>query len=273
MGSGSSLVACRWRGGGAGPARAPAQRWLGGDDAGGRAPRTTRRARAPRVSYVRCATPMNRQSTTSSWLVRRRHRRRAQLALARGGRGQDVVGVLRRSRPSGRPVIAIVVAPRSKATRSGSMTSAGRPGVGDRDRDVTGAQLHRVGHGQVRVAVGVGDQPDAQQLLGEVLGDQTGRPDAVHIDAAGGGERGDGGAELDGVEPGGGVGEGLLLVVGELRDDVGDRVVDRDVRGDGRGPAGLLLGGERRRGRGAGRGSRGSRAAGRCGRRSPRWCR
>lgn len=118
--------------------------------------------------------------------------------------------------------------------------------MGDRDGHVLGAQLHRVGDGEVRVAVRVGYQPDAQELLGEVLGDETGRADPVDVDAAGGGEGGDGRAELDGVEPGRGVGEGLLLVVGELGDDVGDRVVDRYVGGDRGGAARLLLGGEAR---------------------------
>jgi hypothetical protein len=92
--------------------------------------------------------------------------------------------------------------------------------------------------------VGVGYEPYAQQFLREVLGDEPGRPDAVHVDTAGRGERGDGRAELAGVESGGRVGEGLLLVVGEFRDDVGDGVVDRYVGGEGGRPPGLLLGGE-----------------------------
>lgn len=121
---------------------------------------------------------------------------------------------------------------------------AGGAGVGDGDGDVAGAELYGVGDGEVRVAVGVRDQADAEQLLAEVLGDESGGADAVDVDAAGGGERGDGGAELDGVESGGGVGEGLLLVVGELGDDVGDGVVDGDVGGDGGRAAGLLLCGE-----------------------------
>ena len=137
------------------------------------------------VSYVRCATPMNRQSTTRSWLVRRRHGGRAQLALAGGGGGQDVVGVLRDG-----PVRAAGDRDRRGAVLEGDPQRlddvAGRAGVGDRDGDVPGAQLHGVGDGEVRVAVGVRDQADAQQLLGEVLGDEAGGADAVDVDAAGG---------------------------------------------------------------------------------------
>lgn len=66
----------------------------------------------------------------------------------------------------------------------------------------------------------VGDEADAQQLLGEVLADEGGGADAVDVDAAGGGEGGDGGGELGEVEGGGGVGEGLRLLVGQLGDDV-----------------------------------------------------
>lgn len=100
----------------------------------------------------------------------------------------------------------------------------------------------------MRIAVRMRYEPYAQQLLGEVLGDESGRPYAVHIGAAGPGERGDGRAELAGVESGGGIGEGLLLLVRQFGDDVGDRVVDGDVGGDGGRPPGLLLGGQTREG-------------------------
>ena len=141
--------------------------------------------------------------------------------------------------------MAIVVAPWSKATRSGSMTSVVRPGVRDRDGDVTGPQLHGVRHGQVRVRVRVRDQADAQQLLDEVLADEVGGPDAVHIDAAGTGERGDGGFELGDVQRRGRVGQALLLVLRQLRDDIDEGVVDRYVGGHRGGAAGRLLRGER----------------------------
>lgn len=105
--------------------------------------------------------------------------------------------------------------------------------MGDRDRRVAGAQQDGVGDGQVRVAVRVGDQADAEQLLREVLGDQGGGADAVDVDAAGRGERGDGRRELGVVQARGGFGEGLLLLVGQFGDDVRDRVVDGYVGGDG----------------------------------------
>src|SRR4051794_40733620 len=122
----------------------------------------------------------------------RGHGRRAQLTLAGRGGGQDVVGVLRDGpvRPA-----------RDRDGRGPTLEGdpewlddvPGRPGVRDRDRDVLRAQLHGVGDGEVRVAVGVRHQPYAQQLLGEILGDQAGGADAVYVDAAGGGERADGG--------------------------------------------------------------------------------
>ncbi len=66
-------------------------------------------------------------------------------------------------------------------------------------------------------------------------GAEAGGDDAVGVGAAGGGQGGDGRAELDGVEAGGRVGEGLLLVVRQFRHDVRDRVVHRDVGGEGGG--------------------------------------
>src|SRR5690606_2234473 len=61
-------------------------------------------------SYVRCATPTNRQSTTSSWLVRE------DIAAGRSSlsRAVDVVSTWSAycvTGPSGRPVTATVVAP------------------------------------------------------------------------------------------------------------------------------------------------------------------
>ncbi len=117
------------------------------------------------------------------------HRGRSQLALAGGGGGQDVVGV--------RGDLAV----RAAGDRDGRRAVVegdpqrlydvgGAPGVGDGDGDIAGPQLHGVRHGEVRVGVRMRDQADAQQLLGEVLADEVGRPDAVDVDAAGGGERG-----------------------------------------------------------------------------------
>lgn len=121
----------------------------------------------------------------------------------------------------------------------------GPPGVGDREGDVTGPHLHRVRHGQMRVRVRMRDQADAQQLLGEVLADEVGGPDAVHIDAAGSGERGDGGFELGDVQCRGGVGQALLFLLRELRDDLDEGVVDRYIGGHRGRAAGRLLRGER----------------------------
>ena len=73
-------------------------------------------------------------------------------------------------------------------------------GVGDGQRHVAGAQLHGVGDGQVRVGVRVRDQTDPQQLLRQVLRDQARGRDPVDVGAAGGGQRGDGGLQLDHVE-------------------------------------------------------------------------
>ncbi|CAO0837064.1 hypothetical protein SMICM17S_08004 [Streptomyces microflavus] len=114
----------------------------------------------------------------------------------------------------------------------------------DRDGHIAGAQLHGVGHREVRVGVGVGYQADAEQLLRQVLADEGGGAHAVDVDAAGGRRGGHGGPQLYGVQPGGGVRQGLLLVEGELGDDLGDRVVHGDVRRDGRRTAGLLVRGE-----------------------------
>ncbi len=54
----------------------------------------------------------------------------------------------------------------------------------------------------------------------------------------------DGGFELGDVQTGRGVGEALLLFLGELGDDVGQGVVDRYVGGHGGCAAGRLLRGE-----------------------------
>ncbi len=137
-----------------------------------------------------------------------------------------------------------MVAPRSNAARSGSMTSLVAPEWVTATATSPRAELHGAGHGEVRVAVRLRDQPDARQLLRQVVGDQGGGADAVQVSAPGGGDRGDGGGELGGVEGGGGVGEGLLLLAGQLGDDVLQRVVDGDVRGERGGAAGAALGGE-----------------------------
>src|SRR5690606_35116626 len=78
----------------------------------------------------------------------------------------------------------------------------------------------------------VARQPDPQQLLRHVRGDQPGRGDAVDVDPAGGDDGGDDLVELVGVELGGGVGEGFGFGAGDFGDDVGERVVGCQVAGD-----------------------------------------
>lgn len=121
-------------------------------------------------------------------------------------------------------------------------------GVGDGDGHVPGAEQDGVGDGEVGVVVGVCDQADAQQFLCEVLADEGGGADAVDVDAAGGREGVDGGGQLGQVESGGGVREGLRLLVGQFGDDVGQGVVDGYAGGDGGGLVGLLPARERGQG-------------------------
>ncbi|CAM5704609.1 hypothetical protein STENM327S_08415 [Streptomyces tendae] len=155
-------------------------------------PRRTPPEPVPPTRKIRCATPTNRQSTTSSWLVR------DDIAAGRSSlsRAVDVVSTWSAYWVGVGAVGAAGDGDGRRAPFEGDPERFDdvprRAGVRDRQGHVPRAQLHRVGDGEVRVARGVGYETYAQHLLGEILGDQVGGADAVHVGAAGGGQCGDG---------------------------------------------------------------------------------
>ncbi len=116
------------------------------------------------------------------------------------------------------------------------------------DGNIPTPQLHRIGHREMRITVRMGNDPDAQKLLHQILSDKPGSPDTINIDASSSSGGRNGSPELNGIEPGGGIGQRLLLGMRKLADDIAERIVDGDVRGQHRSPPGLLMRGKPREG-------------------------
>ncbi len=109
------------------------------------------------------------------------------------------------------------------------------------DGNIPAPQLHRIGHRKMRITVRMGNNPDTQKLLHKILSDKPGSPDAINIDAPSRSGGRNSGSELNGIEPGGGIGQRLLLGMSKLGDDVTDGIVDGNIRGQHGCPPGLLM--------------------------------
>ena len=179
----------------------------------------------------RCATATNRQSTSSRWLIR--------LASAPG---RNVVSVPADTRTCsatwarldrGWLVTAAVVAPAARARRNGSVTSGVSPEWDTATPDVARTQQGRVGEPSMCVGARVGPPTDPVQLLGQVLGDQTGGAHPVDHDPVGVDDRGGELLEHRRIDLGGGVEDGPHLRLRELGHHVGHGIAHRDVPGHG----------------------------------------